>query len=57
MVKFQPMPVYLHVYVPDTDVFYAQAVRRESRIAVPQGPSSLHPKRVAMSAWRFAPQR
>jgi PhnB protein len=25
--EFQPMPAYLHVYVPDTDAIYAQAVR------------------------------
>jgi PhnB protein len=25
--EFQPMPAYLHVYVPDTDALYAQAVR------------------------------
>jgi uncharacterized glyoxalase superfamily protein PhnB len=25
--EFQPMPCHLHVYVPDTDVAYAQALR------------------------------
>jgi uncharacterized glyoxalase superfamily protein PhnB len=25
--QFQPMPCYLHVYVPDTDGYYAEAVR------------------------------
>ncbi|MHB8499320.1 MAG: VOC family protein [Candidatus Acidiferrales bacterium] len=25
--EFQPMPCYLHVYVPDTDALYAQAIR------------------------------
>lgn len=25
--EFQPMPAYLHVYVPDTDAIYAQALR------------------------------
>jgi len=25
--EFQPMPCYLHVYVPDTDALYAQALR------------------------------
>jgi uncharacterized glyoxalase superfamily protein PhnB len=25
--QFQPMPSYLHVYVPDTDAYYAEAIR------------------------------
>ena len=35
--EFQPMPCHLHVYVPDTDVVYAQALRAgATSIEVPQ---------------------
>ncbi|MGC1492236.1 MAG: VOC family protein, partial [Candidatus Acidiferrum sp.] len=32
---FQPAPAYLHVYVPDTDAFYAQALRAGATSVTP----------------------
>jgi len=33
--KFQPAPAYLHVYVPDTDAIYAQALRAGATSVTP----------------------
>jgi PhnB protein len=57
--EFQPMPCYLHVYVPDTDAYYAEAVRAgatsvEAPATKPYGERSAAVKDAFGNTWFLA---